>query len=164
MAMDKFKCSPFPTVQGETVEPGYIRQLVRVLELYTQQLDSRTPNNAERYTANVFAYSGGSGGTQTQGTSKSTAVTLDKTNGEITTHDASLAANTAVSFTLNDAYIEAGDQIVVTHHSGGTVGAYLVVGRATGAGTASITIRNVTSGPLSEALVLKFTIIKTVTY
>jgi hypothetical protein len=105
-------------------------------------------------------YSTGAGGTQTQGTSKSTAVTLDKVCGTITTHNANLGAGTIVSFVLNNSAIAATDQLLVTHESGGTLGAYTVNGRATGAGTAAIDIRNNTGGILGEALVLRFSVIK----
>ena len=53
MALDRFRASPLP---GPTQEwdPQYMRQVIRVLENYFSQLDSRTPNNAEQYTADKF--------------------------------------------------------------------------------------------------------------
>jgi hypothetical protein len=107
-------------------------------------------------------YKTGAGGTVTQATSKSTAVTLNTATGNITMNNAALPAGTIVSFTLNNTSIAATDQIVVTHESGGTTGAYTVNGRVTGAGTAGIDVRNNTSGSLSEAIVLRFSIIKSV--
>lgn len=53
MALDKFKASPLPNAPPE-YDPQYIRQLIRVLENYFSQLDSRTPNNAEQYSADRF--------------------------------------------------------------------------------------------------------------
>lgn len=53
MALDKFKASPLPNAPAQ-YDPQYIRQLIRVLETYFSQLDSRTPNNAEKYTADEF--------------------------------------------------------------------------------------------------------------
>ena len=35
-------------------EPGYFKQLTRILGLYFSQLDSLTPNHAESYTADSF--------------------------------------------------------------------------------------------------------------
>jgi hypothetical protein len=105
----------------------------------------------------------GSGGTVTQATSKATAVTLDKLTGEITLNAAALAAGAIVSFTLNNAFLEAGWMLATAHHSGGTIGAYTVNGRVTGAGTAEITIRNNTAGSLAEAVVVKFAAIAAVT-
>lgn len=109
-----------------------------------------------------LGYATGAGGTVSQGSNKSNPVTLNALTGKITMNSANLAANTAVSFTLNNSTVEAEDQIIVSRHSGGTAGAYVVNGRATGAGTASITIRNVTGGDLAESPVLKFTVIKAV--
>jgi len=109
-----------------------------------------------------FGFNTGQGGTQSQSSSKSTTVTLDKITGQITTNAAALAANTSVSFTLSNSLIASTDHIIVTHISGGTLGAYNITAIAS-TGSATITIRNMTSGPLSEALVLKYSIIKSVT-
>ena len=111
-------------------------------------------------TAGGIGYATGAGGTVSQTSNKSTSVTLDKLTGKITTSSAALAGDTTVSFTLNNSTVTAEDHIVADHFSGGTLGSYVITGRATGAGTASITIRNVTGGSLSEALVIKFTVIK----
>ena len=53
MALDRFKASPLPNPPTQ-YDPQYMRQVIRVLENYFSQLDSRTPNNAEKYTANTF--------------------------------------------------------------------------------------------------------------
>jgi len=99
------------------------------------------------------------GGTVTQLTDKSTGVTLSKVTGEITMHNAALAADTTVSFVLTNTLIAAGDYIHVQHVSGGTVGSYLVVAVAA-AGSATITVRNITTGSLGEAIVLKFFVMR----
>jgi len=106
-----------------------------------------------------FGYGAGAGGTQTQGTDKATGVTLNARCGQITMNAASLAANTAVSFTLTNSQIAATDLLVINHVSGGTTGAYMFGARAA-AGSATVTVRNVTSGSLSEALVIGFAVIK----
>lgn len=110
-----------------------------------------------------LGYGSGAGGAVTQATSKSTGVTLNTVTGEITMNGAALAAATIVSFTLNNSAIAADDQLLVTHDSVGTLGGYTVNGRATGAGTAEINVRNNTAGSLSEAIVLKFSVFKSVT-
>ena len=107
-------------------------------------------------------YITGEGGTVTQATSKATAVTLSKKCGQITMHNASLAADTTVSFTLTNTTIVATDLLVLNHVSGGTAGAYLLNAQA-GAGSASINVRNVTAGALGEAIVIGFAVIKAVT-
>jgi hypothetical protein len=70
MALDKFKAAPLPNPPAQ-YDPQYVRQLIRVLETYFSQLDSRTPNNAQKYTADEFV--GGSfSGTSINATSVST--------------------------------------------------------------------------------------------
>ena len=53
MALDRFKAAPFPNPPSH-YDPQYIRQVIRVIENYFSQLDSRTPNNAQKYTADTF--------------------------------------------------------------------------------------------------------------
>jgi len=107
-------------------------------------------------------YITGEGGTVTQATSKATAVTLSKKCGQVTMHNASLAADTTVTFTLTNTTIVATDLLVLNHVSGGTAGSYLLNAQA-GAGSASINVRNVTAGSLGEAIVIGFAVIKAVT-
>ena len=107
-------------------------------------------------------YSAGAGGTVTQTSSKSTGATLHKLSGQVTMSGAALAANTTVSFTLTNNQIAATDLLVLNHASGGTAGAYLLNAQC-GAGSAVINVRNVTAGSLSEAIVIRFAVIKAVT-
>ena len=107
-------------------------------------------------------YATGSGGTVTQATSKSTGVTLSKSTGQITLDGAALAASTTVSFTLTNTVIEAGDILIMNHISGGTAGSYLLNAQSA-AGSASINVRNISLGSLSEAIVIAFAVIKAVT-
>jgi hypothetical protein len=92
-------------------------------------------------------------------TSKSTAVTLNKKSGQITMNGAALAAATTVSFTLTNSTIAATDLLVLNHVSGGTAGSYLLNAQAA-AGSASINVRNITAGSLSEAIVIGFAVVK----
>ena len=107
-------------------------------------------------------YATGAGGTVTQATSKATGVTLSKSTGQITLNNAALAADTTVSFTLTNTVIEAGDILIMNHISAGTAGSYLLNAQSA-AGTASINVRNITAGSLSEAIVIAFAVIKAVT-
>ena len=111
---------------------------------------------------NKAGYVTGDGGAITQSTSKSTGVTLSKKCGQITLHNAALAADTTVSFTLTNTTVAATDIIVLNHVSGGTAGSYLLNAQAA-AGSASINVRNITSGSLSEAIVIGFAVVKAVT-
>jgi hypothetical protein len=98
-------------------------------------------------------------GTVTQATDKSTAVTLNKPAGRITMNGAALAGNTAVSFTLNNSFISSNDIIVVNVSAGGTAGAYTTYVSSMTTGSAALTLRNLTGGSLSEAVVLNYAII-----
>jgi hypothetical protein len=106
-------------------------------------------------------YATGAGGVVTQLTSKATGVTLSKSTGQITLDAAALAASTTVSFTLTNTVIEAGDILVMNHISGGTAGSYLLNAQSA-AGSASINVRNISLGSLSEAIVIAFAVIKAV--
>ena len=97
-------------------------------------------------------------GTVTQATSKSTAVTLNKSAGQITMNGAALGANTAVSFTFNNSFISNND-VLILNVNGGTAGAYLAYVTALTAGSATITVVNRTAGSLSEAPVINYALI-----
>ena len=109
-----------------------------------------------------IGYNTGAGGTITQGAgAKTNSVTLNRPTGIIVTDNAALAANTAVTFNLSNSVIEATDIVVVSHISGGTLGSYNFA-VAPAASNANIVIRNITAASLSEALTLRFIVIKSV--
>jgi hypothetical protein len=110
-----------------------------------------------------IGYSTGAGGTVTQAGAKSNTVVLNEVCGQITMHNASLAADTATAFVLTNSTIAATDLLVLNVVSGGTAGAYALNGRITGAGAAVIDVRNLTAGALGEAIVIGFAVIKAVT-
>ena len=120
-----------------------------------------TTDNQTITGAGKQGYAAGSGGAVVQVTSKATGVTLDKSNGQITMVNSALAGTTIVSFTLTNSVIEAGDIIVMNHISGGTLGAY-AFNASTAAGSAVINVSNLTTGSLSDAIVLRFAVIKVV--
>lgn len=108
----------------------------------------------------TVGYTSGSFGTVTQATSKSTAVTLNTMTGRITMHNASLAANTDVVFTLNNSNIKGNDLIVVNIAGGGTAGSYRLDVCCNAAGSAVLKLRNTTGGALAESVQILFTVIK----
>lgn len=107
----------------------------------------------------TMGYNSGAGGTVAQTGNKSTAVILNKPSGEITMQATALGAGTSVSFTLTNSTIGARDVMIVNLVGGGTAGAYTYDINCT-TGSAVITVRNVTAGSLSEALVLRYVVIK----
>jgi predicted ThiF/HesA family dinucleotide-utilizing enzyme len=118
------------------------------------------PEFSTCYATEEIGYSAVAQGTVTQATSKSTAVTLDKSAGRITMNNASLATATNATFVLNNNTISANDAVILTISGGqATPGSYNVFANALSAGQVSITLRNISGGPLSEAVVINFAII-----
>jgi hypothetical protein len=112
--------------------------------------------------AGGFGYDTGTGGTVTQATNKSTAVTLNKMCGKITTNNAPLGANTTVTFALNNTQIGVNDSILVNVNSPGlaTDGTYQAWANVGLSNQTVICLRNISGGSLSEAVVLTFNVIK----
>lgn len=108
-------------------------------------------------------YATGAGGTVTQLTDKTTGVTINKTTGAITTHNATLNAATSVNFTVTNSAVAATDVIVLNIKSGATAGSYFVGVDAVAAGSFSVHLRNISAGNLGEAIVINFAVIKGVT-
>ena len=107
-----------------------------------------------------FGYTAAAQGTVTQATDKSTAVTLNKPAGRITMNNASLNTATNATFTLNNSFISANDTVILTISGGqATPGSYNVFANNLAAGTVSISLRNISGGSLSEAVVINFAII-----
>lgn len=106
-----------------------------------------------------LGYTAAAQGTVTQATSKSTAVTLNKAAGQITMNNAALAGATNVTFTLNNSLISANDIVVLNIAAGATAGSYNCWVSGLSAGAVTITVRNISGGSLSEAVVLNFAVI-----
>jgi len=118
------------------------------------------PEFSTMYATEEIGYAASAQGTVTQATSKSTAVTLDKSMGRITMNNASLATATNATFTLNNALISANDTVILTISGGqATPGSYNVFANSLTTGSVSITLRNISGGSLSEAVVINFCVI-----
>ena len=109
-----------------------------------------------------LGYTSDAQGAVTQATSKSTGVTLNKSAGQITTNNAALASVTNVTFTLTNSFISANDVLILNVGSGATAGAYNCWVSGLSAGAATITLRNISGGSLSEAVVINFALIHNV--
>lgn len=112
------------------------------------------------YSSGELGYTAAAQSTVTQLTDKSTGVTLNKSAGQITMSNAALGATTNVAFVLTNSLLSAKD-VVLVNVAGGTAATTSyncwVSGHA--AGSATIVLRNITAGSLSEAVVLNFAII-----
>jgi len=110
------------------------------------------------YASQEIGYSTAAQGAVTQATDKSTAVTLNTSMGRITMNGASLGATTNVTFMLTNSLLSAKD-VLILNVTNGTSGAYNAWVSSMGAGSATITLRNISAGSLSEAVVINFAII-----
>ncbi len=118
------------------------------------------PEFSTMYATEEIGYSAVAQGTVTQATDKSTAVTLNKSMGRITMNAASLATATNATFTLNNSSISASDTVILTISGGqATPGSYNVFANSLSTGSVSITLRNISGGTLSEAVVINYCII-----
>ena len=111
------------------------------------------------YVNGQLGYTTAGQGTVTQATSKSTAVTLNKSAGQITMNGAALAGGVAVSFTLNNSLISTNDILILNIGAGATATAYTVYTSSISAGSAVITLRNLSATSYSEAVVINFALI-----
>lgn len=108
----------------------------------------------------TLGYNTGAGGTVSQSGNKSTGVTLNKPAGEITMQNTALAAATTVQFTLTNSTIGARDVMILNIVGGVATGAAYNLDATCSAGSAVISVRNITAGSLSEAIVLRYAVIK----
>lgn len=109
--------------------------------------------------AGGLGYTTGSGGTVTQGTSRTTGVTLNKTNGAITMFSAA-GSVVAATFTVTNSTVAATDTIILNQKSGTNL--YILLVTAVAAGSFNITFYT-TGGVATDAPVINFSVIKAVT-
>jgi len=103
-------------------------------------------------------YATGAGGAVTQGTSRTTGVTLNKTSGAITLFSAA-GSTTAATFTVTNSTVAATDVIILNQKSGADL--YDLMVTAVAAGSFNLTFRT-TSGTTTEQPVFNFAVIKAV--
>lgn len=106
-----------------------------------------------------FGYGPGAGGTVTQITNKSTAVTLNKPCGNVITSNAALAAGASATFTVTNSTMTASDVVIVNP----TNGNYRAKANNNAGGSFTITLTNESAGSLSDAVQIQFAIIKAFT-
>jgi hypothetical protein len=124
--------------------------------------DAVTGTNVLATTTLGFATGAGTTLIQDASGDKTTGITANKSTGQIRLNNTSLAANTNVSFTLTNSTISDTDILIFNMIGGGTIGAYSF-NAAPNPGSTTITVRNITSGALAEAIVFQFAVIKAVT-
>lgn len=107
----------------------------------------------------TVGYTAGAGGTVSQSGNKSGGVTLNKPSGEITMQNTSLSAATTVNFVLTNSSISATDLLVINQTSTANSGGYYF-NAICGAGNANIAVRNIMSSAASDAIVLRYAVVK----
>lgn len=125
---------------------------------YTGAILSSSP------TAGV-GYAAGAGGAVTQATNRTTGVTLSKISGQITTNNASLAAEAAAVFTVTNTTVAIGDVVVVAIQSGSNGGNTEVTVNTVAAGSFVIQVanNNAAAGTAETgAIIINFSVIRAV--
>ena len=146
---------------SQAIGVAYADQIISGGTVDNTPIGASTPSTVAgttMYASTEIGYAAAAQGTVTQATSKSTGVTLNTSAGQITMNGASLATVTNVTFTLTNSTISAKDVLLLTV-TNGTSGAYNAFVSSMAAGSATITLRNISGGSLSEAVVLNFAII-----
>lgn len=116
-------------------------------------------------TTGSIGYATGAGGAVTQATNRTTGVTLSKLSGQITTNNASLAAEVAAVFTVTNTLVAIGDVVVISQQSGSNGGNTDVFVSTVAAGSFAITVaNNNAAGGTAEtgAIIINYAIIKAV--
>jgi hypothetical protein len=126
----------------------------------TERMRIDTTGNVTVPSVAGLGYGTGAGGTVTQGTSRTTAVTINKPTGAITMFTAA-GSLTWSQFTVNNSLVAATDTIIINQKSG-AVNYYVYQILSVSAGSFNIGFASV-SGVSSDAPILNFTIIKGVT-
>jgi hypothetical protein len=110
-----------------------------------------------------LGYTDGAGSKVTQATNRATGVTINSLTGQITTHNASLAAEASAEFIVTNSKVKLNDVVVLSIQSGAIgVGTMATVSTVT---NGSFTIRihngNVAAGTAETgAIILNFAVIK----
>lgn len=129
---------------------------------FTERMRIDSSGNVLVTSSGGLGYGTGSGGTVTQATSKSTTVTLNKANGNITTNNAALAAGATVEFSVTNSSVAVTDTVILSGIWGASDG-YRIELKGVYAGGFAVRITNITAGSLSEAIGINFAVIKAVT-
>ena len=151
------------TITGATNNYGFYGNVASGSNSYNLYMNGTADNwfsgNVRIGGAGGLGYTTGSGGAVTQATSRTTGVTLNKTNGAITLVSAAGSASYQ-SFTVTNSTVVATDTIIINQKSGTDL--YEVFITAVAAGSFRVTFAT-TGGTTTEQPVFNFAVIKAVT-
>jgi hypothetical protein len=102
----------------------------------------------------------GDGGNVVQLTNKATAVTCNGRTGRITTSSAAMAGGSAVTFVVNNTYVEQYDLIVLNVKDPVRANTYHAQVNGVGTNNFNIMLRNIDNNAHSDAIVLSFALIQ----
>lgn len=109
----------------------------------------------------LFQYNTANNTTVGQLTDKSTAVTSNGRTGQITTSSSNIAKGESIQFTVyNNQVVSTKDVIIVNIASGSSAAAYQISVDNVSVGSFNICITNNGTGPLAEALVINYAILR----
>lgn len=107
-----------------------------------------------------ITYGTGAGGVVTQITSKSTPVTLNSASGVVTLHNESMPAGDTKSFVLNNSLISDNDVLAMNIIGGASYGSYSLTISDVISGGVVVSIKNISTGALAEAVQFSFALVK----
>lgn len=99
----------------------------------------------------------------TQATNRTTGVTINALTGQITTNNASLAVETAVSFTVTNSFVAANDIIILNQKSGSNSGdTDIYIGSVSAGSFTIVTANNNVAAGTAEtgAIIISFAVLK----
>ena len=106
-------------------------------------------------------YAAGAGGTVTQASSITTAVTLNKVVGEVVTVSSTLAAAAEATFTVTNSAVGANDAVIAWIKSTSSAGTPVVFVTAVAAGSFALTLSNLhASSALNNTLTIGFMVLR----
>lgn len=108
-------------------------------------------------------YGNGAGSAVTQGTSRTTDVTINNVCGQITLFSATTTAATFASFTVTNSAVAATDVVILNIGASATADRYNVTVTAVAAGSFRVQIHNVVAVAVAEAPILNFAVLNAVT-
>lgn len=147
---------PFKTGSDTTANRPSASSAGQGAQFYDTTLGKPIWSNGSTWTGGGAGYIVGQGDAVTQGTSRTTGVTLNAPTGEITLVSAAGSA-TAASFTVTNSEVDATDTVIVSQKSGADK--YQVLVTAVAAGSFEITFFT-TGGTTTEQPVFNFTVVK----
>jgi hypothetical protein len=100
------------------------------------------------------------GGNVTQLTNKATAVTCNGRTGRITTSSAALAGGAAVTFTVNNTFVQQYDLIILNIKDPVRADTYSATINGVGTNTFNVQIHNLDNNSRSDAVILSFAVIQ----